>query len=323
MILAELILFTVWAFFPWLGDDYSNYLVLISRPELAVAFSIEPIPLAFIFMIDFLGLGQGWFFTLHAIVAVVFFRKINFLINNISAFKRTTKYFIILMICLLLIGPGISIVRQSVSAIILFYAIMTYLLSNTGRSVVVSIAYVLLASLFHYSAFPVGLFLVIFAVACKRKSYPYSILIVSGLTVLFVLLSYQIVKMGSHDSIYGSHLGSRADVHQISIVFILTTGVYSIFSVLSVLMLFRSEESTQMTRMLVFCSLVLIVSVGFKIVASQYLIFNRLVFYFNPFLILNVGILFDKVKQQWAPHIFGIIMLLILFSIILIKRGYI
>ena len=67
---------------------------------------------------------------------------------------------------------------------------------------------------------------------------------------------------------------------------------------------------------------VILLGGGIKIVAAEYLIFNRVVFFFNPFLIIGLSLACDRVRQQYVPYLLAIVFVVLLGFLILLKRGY-
>lgn len=321
MKIIQLLIFSIWSFFPWLGDDYDNYMVLIARPELAISFNIEPIALLIILLINQTGLSADWFFVAHAGVLTFFLRKIQLIVSDKFFFRDHTKAFLFLLLALLLVGPGISIVRQSVATVIVTYAVLKRLLYPGNGANLLYFGTIVLAAAFHYSALPVGLLLLGFIyVSISRFNLSFALFNLFLIT-MFVLLSSQIVQIGSSDNVYSSHLGRRAAVHAVSPVFYLTTLVYFLTPIM--LVANHAKLARTSSNGIVFlCINVILLGGGIKIVAAEYLIFNRVVFFFNPFLIIGLSLACDRVRQQYVPYLLAMVFVVLLGFLILLKRGY-
>lgn len=322
MTALQLLIFITWSFFPFLGDDYDNYLVLLSRPELAIEFNIEPIPLIFIFLINQMGLSEVWFFVGHASILCLYLHKIHVLINDNFLLRESTKVFLFFLLVLLFIGPGISIVRQSVATVILTYAILKWIFYTSKYENWLFFGSTVLAMSFHYSALLIALIFIGIGLASKTRLRSVFMFVNVFAIVVFVLLSSEVVRVSSSENIYSSHLGVRASLGKVSLIFYLTIIVYFLVALLMIINISKLAISTGM-GVVFFCINIVLLGGGVKIIALDYVIFNRLVFYFNPFLLIGLCLIVEHVKQRYILYFLGLIFMTLLFFLIILKRGYI
>lgn len=297
-------------------------MVILSRPELAIEFSLEPFSLLLVYLINNLSLPFDLYFGLHGLVAGYFLSK-SLRVLSLQRFIRADLTVVGILLVLFFFASGISVVRQAAAASIIFYASLKCLIFfEPCRNKYFSyILLTCLAACFHYSAIALSIYFVsIHFFSRTVYGFIYALILSMFAIVGYYFLGTITQWIEFYFPVYASHLGDRALVHEVSIVFYFSFSAYLLLYASAWFFGLLPVFSQKSREVLIFLIFTLCLGVIFKLFSLQVLIFNRMVFYINPFVILFVGILFARCRPRVYLWSSTFVLVPLLFMLIVIKR---